>query len=110
MILLTRLRIGFSHLREHKFRHGFQDTVETFCNCRSNAIENTEHYLLQCSNFTVERLVLFDKLRTLHITLIPLNPSHLIRVLLYGDQNAADHTNREILNAVINFLRDSHQN
>ena len=23
--LLTRLRLGFSHLREHKFRHGFRD-------------------------------------------------------------------------------------
>ena len=25
--LLTRLRVGFSHLREHKFKHNFQDTL-----------------------------------------------------------------------------------
>ena len=25
--LLTRLRLGFSNLREHKFRHDFQDTI-----------------------------------------------------------------------------------
>ena len=25
--LITRLRLGLSHLREHKFKHGFQDTV-----------------------------------------------------------------------------------
>ena len=25
--LLTRLRVGLSHLREHKFRHNFQDTI-----------------------------------------------------------------------------------
>ena len=25
--LLKRLRLGFSHLREHKFRHNFVDTV-----------------------------------------------------------------------------------
>ena len=24
--LLNRLRVGFSHLREHKFRHNFADT------------------------------------------------------------------------------------
>ena len=25
--LLTRLRVGLSHLREHKFRHNFQDSL-----------------------------------------------------------------------------------
>ena len=25
--MLTRLRLSFSHLREHKFRHGFKDTL-----------------------------------------------------------------------------------
>ena len=25
--LLMRLRLGFSHLREHKFRHNFADTL-----------------------------------------------------------------------------------
>ena len=25
--LLTRHRVGFSHLREHKFKHNFQDTL-----------------------------------------------------------------------------------
>ena len=24
--LLTRLRVGLSHLRDHKFKHGFRDT------------------------------------------------------------------------------------
>ena len=31
--LLTRLRVGLSHLREHKFRHNFQDSLDLFCNC-----------------------------------------------------------------------------
>ena len=31
--LLTRLRIGLSHLHEHKFRNKFQDSLEPFCNC-----------------------------------------------------------------------------
>ena len=37
--LLNGLRIGFSHLREHKFRHNFQDVIEqkniTYCYVRS---------------------------------------------------------------------------
>ena len=29
--LLTRLRLDLSHLREHKFRHNFNDTIDPFC-------------------------------------------------------------------------------
>ena len=31
--LINRLRLGFSHLREHKFRHNFADTVNPLCPC-----------------------------------------------------------------------------
>ena len=31
--LLTRLRVQFSNLNEHKFRHGFEDTINTMCAC-----------------------------------------------------------------------------
>ena len=30
---LTRLRLGFSHLKEHKFEHNFQDSVDPLCGC-----------------------------------------------------------------------------
>ena len=61
VVLLTRLRVGFSHLREHKFRHNFADINDPFCLCR--AIENTEHYLLYCPNFCLHRNVLFNNLQ-----------------------------------------------
>ena len=51
-VFLTRLRVGFSHLRELKFRHDFLDIVDPICSCRTNAVENTDHYLLHCSYFT----------------------------------------------------------
>ena len=47
---LTRLRIGFSHLKEHKFRHNFQDSVDLMCSC-SSGTETTKHFLLHCPNF-----------------------------------------------------------
>ena len=31
--LITRLRLGLSHLREHKFKHSFQDTLNPLCKC-----------------------------------------------------------------------------
>ena len=51
---LTRLRVGLSHLREHKFHHNFRDSLNPTCNCGS-AIESTKHYLLHCSNFKNQR-------------------------------------------------------
>ena len=32
-LLLSRLRLNFSHLNEHKFRHNFNDTVDPMCTC-----------------------------------------------------------------------------
>ena len=29
--MLARLRLSFSYLREHRFRHGFKDIESTFC-------------------------------------------------------------------------------
>ena len=43
--LITRLRLGFSHLREHKFKHGFQDTLNPLCSC-GNDVKSTGHFLL----------------------------------------------------------------
>ena len=30
---LPRLKLGFRHLKEHKFKHNFQDVVDPFCSC-----------------------------------------------------------------------------
>ena len=30
---ITRLRLGLSHLREHKFKHSFQDMINPLCGC-----------------------------------------------------------------------------
>ena len=38
--LITRLRLGLSHLREHKFEHGFQDTLNPLCSC-GNDVDST---------------------------------------------------------------------
>ena len=45
--LLTRLRTDLCHLRDHKFRHNFNDTVNPLCSCNIEA-ESTKRYLLHC--------------------------------------------------------------
>ena len=44
---LSRLRLGLSHLNDHKFRHNFQDCLNTLCPC-SLEVESTIHYFLYC--------------------------------------------------------------
>ena len=82
-VLLTKLRVGFSHLRAHKFRHNFIDTLNPFCSCRTNYIEMNEHYLLQCPNHSAYRSTLFDSLHNL--MLLPFNTYTLSKILLFGD-------------------------
>ena len=49
--LLTRLRFGFSHLNENRFRHNFQGCLNPSFTC-SLETENTSHYLLHCHHNT----------------------------------------------------------
>ena len=60
--LLTRRRIGFSHLKEHKFRHKFQDTINPLCRC-GNFVESTTHFFLHCTYFSNQRLTLINKVK-----------------------------------------------
>ena len=109
LVFLTRLSVGFSHLREHKFRHNFLDIVDPICSCRTNAVENTEHYLLHCSNFTNQRTVLFDDLRNLGINYGPLDSSTLSRMLLFGNPKFSDNVNSGIIYVVIKFIESTNR-
>ena len=81
--LLTRLRLGLSHLREHKFRHNFNDTIDPFCLCSTNSLETTEHFLLICPIYASFRLNLFDNLRNNNLDLFPsVNGGHPSFVLV----------------------------
>ena len=58
---VTRLRLGLSHLREHKFKHSFQDSINSLCSCNLD-VESTIHYFLHCPLFTIERHTLLSKI------------------------------------------------
>ena len=103
-VFLTRLRVGFSHLCEHKFRHGFLDTVDPICSYCMNTVENTKHYLLHYSNFANQRTVLLDDLRNLAINHGPLDSSTLPWMLLFGNPKFSCNVSSGIIHAVIKFI------
>ena len=41
--LLTRLRLGLSHLNEHRFNHNFDSCINPLCSC-SLEVESTKHF------------------------------------------------------------------
>ena len=49
--LLTPLRVQFSDLREHRFRHRFHCS-NPMCLCQTG-IEDNEHFLLHCPRYTI---------------------------------------------------------
>ena len=59
--LLTRLKLQFSHLKEHKFRHCLGDTLSPMCGCNAE-IEDTEHFLLRCYFYSIQRFELFNNI------------------------------------------------
>ena len=109
VIYLTRLRVGFSHLKEHKFRHNFQDTTDPFCSCRTGAVEDTKHYLLQCPNYDNQRLALFNDLNNLSVTLFPYSSITLCDFLLFGFPHVSPTDNCLLLSAVIRYITASHR-
>ena len=84
--LLTRRRVGLSHLREHKFHHNFHDTLNPLCFCRTNSIESVEHFLLHCPIYATYRCTLFNSLRQSEICMLPYSNTHLVRILLFGNE------------------------
>ena len=95
--LLTRLRLQFSHLNEHKFRHGFSDTVNPVCACGTE-IETTEHFFLRCHLYSTQGSELFESLRKVDSNFLNLNEKDQVNTLLYGSQtNDSKCVNQEIL-------------
>ena len=62
--LITRLRLGFSHLRKHKFKHNFSDTLNPLCSC-SIEVESTSHYFLRCHFFEALQTTFMNALRNI---------------------------------------------
>ena len=59
---LTRLRLNFSQLYEHKFRHNFNNTVDPMCIC-GRELETTLPYLLHFNLYSAQRLELLNPIQ-----------------------------------------------
>ena len=104
--LLNRLRLGFSHLPEHKFRHNFADTVNPLCSCALET-ESTDHFFLRCQNYASFRATHMNELSSIKCGIISLRASALVEVILYGNEMLNEKSNQQILAATINYIKNT---
>ena len=100
--LITRLRLGLSHLREHKFKHNFQESLNPLWNC-GRGIESTTNFFLHCPLFTNVRYTLLSTLSSIDCNLLNNTDFVLTQTLLFGNLSFDSNKNVEILNATIDY-------
>ena len=86
------LRVGISHLRGHKFKHSFQDTLNPICSCGFD-VESTFHYILHCSMYNDERYTLLSTIKNFDCRLLDVTDTVLIETVLFGNCSIDAHTN-----------------
>ena len=100
--LITSLGLGLSNLRNYKFKHGFQDTLNPLCSC-GNDVESTEHFLLHCPQFVNERRTLLNTLGNFNYSLLKNTSNVVTQTLLFGNASLSPSDNSKILSDTINF-------
>ena len=101
--ILTRLRLSFSHLRERKFKHSFQDCLNPLCNC-GNEMETSTHYLLHFPTYTNERLTLLNKIKSVNCSILESSDAAVRQILLFDDNTLSNSSNTLILNSTIEYI------
>ena len=100
---ITRLRLDLSHLRYHKFKQYFQDSLNPLCNC-DLITETTFHYLLHCPLFADERKTFLSNIKSINHKFLEQNDSTLTQTFPFGDPASSVETNTLILNATIQYF------
>ena len=75
--LLIRLRLGLSHLCDHKFRHCFQDNLNPLCDCGNNT-ETITHFFLHCPSFHIRRQTLLNNIKNINEQILSHGEDQLI--------------------------------
>ena len=80
--LLSRLRLKFSRLNEHKFRRNLKDAPSPMCDCGSET-ETTDHFFLCSLLFAENRQKLLNNLFKIDVSLKNFNDEMLSDTLLF---------------------------
>ena len=104
VLFLTRLHVSLSHLRKHKFKHSFLDTLNPICTCGFD-IELLNPFFLHYPRFTNERQSLLLKIEAIiPETFFRKTDPSITSTLLSGDPSFSAEFNTNILNSSIDYI------
>ena len=103
--LLRRLRIGLSHLNEHRFNHNFDSCINPLCSC-SLEVELTKHVFLHCYHYTNICKTLLNTVEMIDESILNVNNDDLIEILLFGYFKFRFERNPSIIKASINYIKN----
>ena len=104
--LLIRLRLGLSHLNEHRFNHNFEGCINPLCTCTLE-VESTTYFFLHCHYYNNIRKTLLDNFRVINVKILKLSENALTDLALYGEASFDKIQSKMILTASIKFIVDS---
>ena len=104
--LLTKIRVCFSDLRDHRFNHNF-NCVNPTCFCGLGD-ETTVHFFICCPRYTILRNTYLSKISDILKSDISVLPDdHLTHVLMYGSNVYNNIINESIIKETIYFIKNS---
>ena len=101
--LLTRLGLGLSHLRYHKFRHNFQDYISPIRTCGLE-METATHFLLFFPLFQSARKSLSVNLKKIEESILKKHDEPITKALLYGYDKFNLPYNKSTISSIIEFI------
>ena len=97
------LRLGLSHLNQHKLNHNFQDYLNPFCLC-SLEVESVPHFFLHCHYYSNIRSTLFNELQSVDINLLNQEDDIVVEVLLHGSTKFTTNQNFRLLSFSVDYI------
>ena len=104
--LLTRLRLGLSHLNQHKFNHNFRDCLNPLCSCSLEG-ESVSRFFLHCHYYSTIRSTLLNELQSIDINLLNQEDDIVLETLLYQSTKFNNNQNFRLLSSSIDFILKS---
>ena len=86
-----------------KFKHSFQHSLNSFCNC-SVDIKSTAHYFLHCPTYNTERRTFLSTIENIENNLLNLSEPVLIKTLPFGSSSFDANPNTNVLSATIEYV------
>ena len=97
------MRLGLSHLADHKFTHNFQNCLNPICSCGQEN-EATSHFVLHCPNCRCARKAFFEKINLSDSNILQQNDLSITKDLLFGDDKLRGDKKNALSTSRIEFL------